>query len=658
MHNGFSHSFYTHPSSYNTYYSSSTSPLYFESSRSRSPSYSSYSRSLSPLSFQHKFNEHQFFDNGNDQQSSEKKKPTSKSNITITRPTTVGKGKNYDSVAKLVELLTSKTAQTAVKIDLQDDIEPPIITDIPAKKVDDESRYSSFLSMTCSSDSSTSSSSFSSRSNSSISTVTKNEEEQEETEEIIELKDEYCSYPYTTDDKDAVDVQDKSDSVPIPSLIQSPTSAQNRVPALGLNITASFVHLVLLERYPQNIDYNIVLFQRYLLSLIDNFEYKQWSPISNMQLPDQHDIEANIRLFTLPRDDFHANLLRLQTFTTLNNSFILNIALTGQSTQEYQLKISEKLSKINLSFDIITCQAESYMIGIEFFIQKQQMFHQEFYDIASEKYLTTPTNLYPYLLIHAELGSTYFYIVHSSTKYTICTYSNLCYSTYRNLTKFFCQGDEDIPLDEEKSLPLRSSSFSYLSSSSSHSQVPSFDFTTNDLCTNCRSFPFTSTLPLTSFTRVSPKYLPQNYKTCKSPYYIYRGWSNRRSTSYDGSTCSYDVHTQTDDSYLSQYQSTNLKSTMKKSLLNMITMNIALTVKLIVKLYPDVNHCFLTGEFFHQEKQANIDVAKSIHYLLSNKHLTICQIKREPLIAALGCALPRVYFDIVEDILPGYDCVK
>ncbi|CAF4552731.1 unnamed protein product, partial [Didymodactylos carnosus] len=154
------------------------------------------------------------------------------------------------------------------------------------------------------------------------------------------------------------------------------------------------------------------------------------------------------------------------------------------------------------------------------------------------------------------------------------------------------------------------------------SQVPSFDFTTNDLCKNCKPSYSTCTLPLTSLTHVSSKYLPQNYKTCKSPYYIYRGWSNRRSTSYDNNICSYDVHTQTDDSFFSQYQSTNFKLSMKKSLLNMITMNIALTVKLIIKLYPNVNHCFLTGEFFHQEKQANIDVAKSIQYLLINKLLT------------------------------------
>jgi len=37
----------------------------------------------------------------------------------------------------------------------------------------------------------------------------------------------------------------------------------------------------------------------------------------------------------------------------------------------------------------------------------------------------------------------------------------------------------------------------------------------------------------------------------------------------------------------------------------------------------------------------------------------ICQLKREPLISALGCALPRIYFDVIDDgNVLGNDCLS
>ena len=52
---------------------------------------------------------------------------------------------------------------------------------------------------------------------------------------------------------------------------------------MGLNITTTNIHIVLLELYPQNIDYSTIIFQRYLISLIIDNEHKNWS-ILNVNL--------------------------------------------------------------------------------------------------------------------------------------------------------------------------------------------------------------------------------------------------------------------------------------------------------------------------------------------------------------------------------------
>jgi hypothetical protein len=98
---------------------------------------------------------------------------------------------------------------------------------------------------------------------------------------------------------------------------------------------------------------------------------------------------------------------------------------------------------------------------------------------------------------------------------------------------------------------------------------------------------------------------------------------------------------------------------MHRSLLSMFTMNITLTIKLICKLYPTVNYCILTGEFFQLEKEAAYDISMFIQSIMGDNIPHICQLKRESLVASLGCILPRVYFDVIddEDVL-GNDCIN
>lgn len=229
------------------------------------------------------------------------------------------------------------------------------------------------------------------------------------------------------------------------------SSSPCNVPAIGLNITTTSVHLVLLELYPQNVDYSTVLFQRYLISLIVNNEHKDWS-ILNVDLHTITEQEANFRLFTLSHEEFDVVLLHLQTFirynSSLASSFVLNIALTGEQTNEYETKISSRLNKINLNFDIIQYRAESYMIGIDFFLRKQNKSmdeENELIDIINSNQKTKPNKheLYPYILVHAEAASTYFYIVHSPTKYSLITSNNLCYKTYSNLLKLLQPGADN-----------------------------------------------------------------------------------------------------------------------------------------------------------------------------------------------------------------------
>jgi hypothetical protein len=126
-----------------------------------------FHRSLSPRSFDRLRSEH------SDYFYKPKRGPsTSKSNITITRPI-----KTFETVTKLVELLSKgNNTKKADKQNVEDIESPPL-----SKKFDDQrssSHYSSFLSMDggdLSSSTSTSSSAFSSRSNSSISTVAEQE---------------------------------------------------------------------------------------------------------------------------------------------------------------------------------------------------------------------------------------------------------------------------------------------------------------------------------------------------------------------------------------------------------------------------------------------------------------------------------------------------
>jgi hypothetical protein len=90
----------------------------------------------------------------------------------------------------------------------------------------------------------------------------------------------------------------------------------------------------------------------------------------------------------------------------------------------------------------------------------------------------------------------------------------------------------------------------------------------------------------------------------------------------------------------------------------MLTMNMALILKLLLKVYPFVEHCILTGEFFQLEQQAGEELNLFIRSMLGKRTCHMYQLKRESLIAALGCALPRVYFDIIDDGgIPGHDCI-
>jgi hypothetical protein len=349
----------------------------------------------------------------------------------------------------------------------------------------------------------------------------------------------------------------------------------------------------------------------------------------------------------------------------LASSFVLNIALTGEQTSEYETKISSHLNKINLNFDIIPCRAESYMIGLDFFLQKQNQINNnhddnEFIEIlnSDKKIKENKHELYPYILVHAESTSTFFYIVHSSTKYSVITSNNLSYKTYLNLIKLLQPGF-DTKNDE---IQTRPSCSTYLSSPFTIRRTPptSLDFTYQDLCKNCHrsSINYPSQIPITSFTRLSQRYFPNDYSISNKPHYIYRGWSNRRTSTYDKNISTFDVHTQTDDSFL-ESSSLQTRLAMRRSLLSMFIMNITLTIKLICKLYPSINSCMLTGEFFQLEKQAGQELTTFIQTIMGDNVPYIYQLKREPLISAFGCALPRVYFDVINDgNVLGNDCIS
>ena len=188
----------------------------------------------------------------------------------------------------------------------------------------------------------------------------------------------------------------------------------------------------------------------------------------------------------------------------------------------------------------------------------------------------------------------------------------------------------------------------------------SFDFTEQDLCKNCHrsSALHAAHVPLTSLTRLPQRFVPVDYSTSTTPHYTYRGWSNRRVSSYNPDISAYDVHTQTDDSFL-ESSSCQTYGAMQRSLLSMLTMNIALTVRLLLKIHPSVHQCIFTGEFFQLEKQAAQDLMLFIRSILRERAPRVYQLRRESLVAALGCALPRVYFDVADDDeILGNDCIN
>jgi hypothetical protein len=549
-----------------------------------------FHRSLSPCSFERLRREH------SDYFYKPKRGPsTSKSNITITRPI-----KTFETVTKLVELLSK--GNNFIKTKHVEDIQSESLP----KEQKCPSHYSSLLSMDGGDLSSKISSTFSSRSNSSISTVPEHESQIPIIEELP-----------------LININKK----------QTYTISSCHVPTIGINITMAHVHLVLLELYPQNVDNSIISFQRYLISLILNYEHEHWS-ISNVELQTKIEQEANFRLFTLTYDEFDFILKDLQIFLNSNSSsiassLILNIALTGEQTSEYEMKISSRLNKINLNFDIISSRAETYMIGLEFFLENYQ---DEFIDILENRIMDNQKHqFYPYLLLHAEGTSTFFYIVHSPNKYSILTPNNLCYKTYSNLFKLLHPGYDQQISSSSPSIIRRPPPVSFDSYKTYHRT----------------STIFPSQVPLTSFTRIPQRYFPSDYSKSKTSHYIYRGWPNRKMSTSNPDLITYDVHTQTDDSFI-ELSSLQMRLAMHRSLLSMFTMNMSLIIKLLVKLYPSIHNCILTGEFFQLEKQAGQDLTLFLRSIIGEKSPRIYQLKRESLISAFGCALPRVYFDILD----------
>ena len=233
----------------------------------------------------------------------------------------------------------------------------------------------------------------------------------------------------------------------------APAFPTRRVPSIGINVAATGIHIVLLELYAQNVDHSTITFQRYLLSLMLEHEHENWS-ILNVPLQTRTDQEGNFRLFTLTHVEFDGLLVQLQNFIRCNSSiassFLLNIALTGEQTDDYESRISSRLSKINLNFDLIQYRAESYMIGFEFFLGKaanrmaaaNDELDNELIDVLKSHRPTKreAREMYPYLLIHAEAASTFFYVVHSPSQYAVVSSNNLCYRTFWNLMKLLQPG--------------------------------------------------------------------------------------------------------------------------------------------------------------------------------------------------------------------------
>lgn len=168
---------------------------------------------------------------------------------------------------------------------------------------------------------------------------------------------------------------------------------------------------------------------------------------------------------------------------------------------------------------------------------------------------------------------------------------------------------------------------------------------------------FPSQVPLGSFTQIPSRCFPLDYSKSKTSHYIYRGWSNRRISASNEQLTMYDVHTQTDDSFLESSSSLQTRLAMHRSLSSMFTMNMALMLKLLLKLYPSIENCILTGDFFQMEKHAGQDLGLFVRSMIGENNCPgIYQFKRQALISALGCALPRVYFDVtIEEGVVGND---
>ena len=165
-----------------------------------------------------------------------------------------------------------------------------------------------------------------------------------------------------------------------------------------------------------------------------------------------------------------------------------------------------------------------------------------------------------------------------------------------------------------------------------------------------------SQAPLSSFTHIPSRCFPSDYSKSHTSHYIYRGWSNRRISASNEQLTTYDVHTQTDDSFLESSSSAQTRLAMHRSLSSMFTMNMALMMKLLLKLYPSIDNCILMGDFFQMEKHAGQDLGLFIRSMIGENCPGMYQFKRQSLISALGCALPRVYFDVmIEQGVVGND---
>ena len=545
-------------------------------------------RSLSPCSFERLRQE------GDDYFYRPKRGPSvTKSNKTITRPIKV-----FETVTNLVDLLSKGNLHDKKQIEDNEQ----------TTKSTNPSQYSSLLSMdapdltssSCSSSHSTSST-YSSRSNSIIS-------EHESQMTLIE--------PTT---------QIKSKPKPKP-IYSFPIC---RIPTIGMNITCQCIHIVLLELYPQNTEKFIVEFQQHMISLIIEYEHKNWS-ITNVELRTKFEQQANFRLFSLTFEQFDSFLQSTEQFLHSNSclisSLVLNIVLTGERIAEYEKKISSYLNKINLNFDLIQSRAETYMIGIEFFLDNH---YDECFDIFENDFIENKQDFYPYLLIHAEVQSTIIYIVHSSSQYSILTINNLCYQTYSNLLQLLHPNFHD-------DLPSSSPSSSMMIRRTPPISLDDYQ----------------SQIPLTSLTRIPSQYFPIDYSHSKTCHYIYRGWSNRRTSLSNPNLVAYDVSTQTDDSFLIS-SSQQIRLAMQRSLSSMFTMNLALMIKLILKIYSNIRYCVLIGEYFQIEQQAKQDLGIFLRTILHDCQFIqtprFVQLQRQSFISAFGCVLPRVYFDIIHD---------